>query len=167
MDDEVRSLLAQQRYRDAGRVLDGMLRQSRDDDELWYLRGIISLKLKGYDSAQEYFERALFIRKKPDYFRMKGMAHFEIFELDDAVDAFTDALAMQPREAETEFFIAICYMLMDDPRSDRHLKRARQLDPRRTNQLLSNFYSFFIEKDPRIGDAQKKSLAQKIKSLKR
>jgi tetratricopeptide (TPR) repeat protein len=167
MDDEVRTLLAQQRYRDAGRVLDGMLRQSENNDQLWYMRGVISLKLKSYDSAQEYFERALFIRKKPDYLKMKGMAHFEIFELEDAIDAFTGALAIQPKDTESEFFIAICYMLMDDPRSDTHLKRAQQLDPKRTSQLLSNFYSFFIEKDPRIGDAQKKSLVQKIKSLKK
>lgn len=167
MDDEVRALLAQQRYRDAGRVLDGMLRQSRDNDELWYLRGVVSLKLRSYDSAQEYFERALFIKRKPDYFRMKGMAHFEIFELEDAIDAFTDALAMQPKDAESEFFVATCYMLMDDPRSARHLRMAQELDPRRTSQLLSNFYSFFIARDPRVGDAQKKRIEQKIKTLKK
>jgi tetratricopeptide (TPR) repeat protein len=166
MDDEVRTLLAQQRYRDAGKVLDERLRQGRDDDQLWYLRGVVSLKLKSYDSAQEYFERALFIRKKPDYFRMKGMAHFEIFELEEAIEAFTDALALAPKDVESEFFIAICYMLMDDPRSDTHLKNARKLDSRRTGQLLSNFYSFFIANDPRVGDAQKKRIEQKLKSLK-
>jgi tetratricopeptide (TPR) repeat protein len=166
MDDEVRALFAKQRYADAGRVLDGILRQSKDNDELWYLRGVVCLKLRSYDSAQEYFGRALFIKKKPGYFRMKAMAHFEIFELEEAIDAFTEALALAPKDAESEFFIAVCYMLMDDPRSDLHLKRARQLDPRRTGALLSNFYAFFIEKDPRVGEAQKKSLLQKIKSLK-
>jgi tetratricopeptide (TPR) repeat protein len=166
MEEAVRTLLAQQRYKDAGRVLDAMLMQNRDSDELWYLRGVVSLKLKSYDAAQEHFERALFIKKKAAYFKMKGMAHFEIFELEDAIDAFTDALAIQPKDAETEFFVAVCYMLMDDPRSDRHLKNAQGLDPKRTGQLLSNFYSFFIAGDPRVGDAQKKRIEQKIKSLK-
>jgi tetratricopeptide (TPR) repeat protein len=166
MDDEVRTLMAQRRYRDAGKVLDERLGRSKDDDELWYLRGVVCLKLKSYDSAQEYFQRALFIRKKPDYFRMKGRAHFEIFELEDAIEAFTEALALAPKDAESEFFIAISYMLMDDPRSDEHLRNARKLDTRRTGQLLSNFYSLFIANDSRVDDAQKKRIEQKLKSLK-
>ncbi len=167
MEEAVRTLLAQQRYRDAGRVLDAMLVQDRNSDELWYLRGVVSLKLKNYDAAQEHFERALSIRRKAGYFKMKGMAHFEIFELDEAVEAFSSALAVEPKDVESEFFVAMCYMLMDDPRSDAHLRRAQELDRSRTGQLLSNFYAFFIEKDPRIGEKRKKTLAQKIKSLKR
>jgi tetratricopeptide (TPR) repeat protein len=166
MEEAVRTLLAQQRYRDAGRMLDAMLARNRDNDELWYLRGIVSLKLKSYDSAQEYFERALFISRKAGYLRTKGMAHFEIFELDEAMEAFLSALAINPKDVESEFFAAICYMMMDDPRSAQHLAKAQALDPRRTGQLLSNFYSFFIEKDPRIGEGRKKALVQRIKSLK-
>jgi tetratricopeptide (TPR) repeat protein len=167
MDDVVRSLLAKQRYLEAARALDGLLMRNADNDELWYLRGIVSLKLKGYDSAHECFERALFIRKRPEYYRVKGMAHFEIFELEEAADAFLRALALDPRDAESEFFAAICYMLMEDPRATGHMKRAQELDAARTVQLLSNFYSFFIEKDQRAGDAQKKALSQMIRSLKK
>jgi tetratricopeptide (TPR) repeat protein len=167
MDDEVQALLAQRRYRDAAGVLDERLGRNRDDDQLWYLRGVVSLKLKSYDFAREYFERALFIRRKPEYLRMKGMAHFEIFELEEAIEAFTEALAIEPKDVQSEFLIAICYMLMDDPRSDKHLKRAQGLDARRTGQLLSNFYSFFIAKDPRVGAAQKKRIEEKIKSIRK
>ncbi len=166
MDEAVRTLLAQQRYRDAGRRLDDMLRQDGDSDELWYLRGVVSLKLRSYDSAQEYFGRALFIRKKAGYYRMKGMAHFEIFELEEAVEAFLSALAIDPKDVESEFFAGICCMLMDDAGAAEHLERARKLDARRTAQLLSNFYSFFIEKDPRAGEAQKRAVSQRIKSMK-
>jgi len=166
MDEAVRTLLAQQRYRDAGRVLDAMLAHDGGSDEAWYLRGVVSLKLRNYDAAQEHFERALFISRKPAYFRMKGMAHFEIFELEEAVEAFQNAVAMQQRDVEAEFFTAICYLMMDDPRATGHMKKAQKLDGRRTGQLLSNFYSFFMEKDPRIGAGQKKALVQKIKSLK-
>lgn len=167
MEEAVRTLLAQQRYKDAGRLLDDMLRQDGGSDELWYLRGVVSLKLRGYDSAQECFERALFIRKKAGDYRMKGMAHFEIFELEEAMEAFLSALAMDPKDVESEFFAAICCMLMDDPRSALHLERAGKLDARRTAQLLSNFYSFFIEKDPRAGEAQKRAVSQRLRSMAR
>jgi tetratricopeptide (TPR) repeat protein len=167
MDDVVRALLAKQRYLEAARALDALLMRNGDSDELWYLRGIVSLKLKGYDSAQEYFERAIFIRKKPEYYRVKGMAHFEIFELEEAADAFLVALTLDPRDAESEFFAAMCYMLMDDPRAAEHMKRAQELDARRTVQLLSNFYSFFVENDPRAGEARKKALSQRIRSMKK
>lgn len=166
MDDVVQGLLAKQRYREAGSALDSLLMRRKDSDELWYLRGVVSLKLKGYGSAQECFERAISIRERPEYYRMKGIAHFEIFELDEAADAFLRALALKPKDAESEFFAAMCYMLMDDARATAHMKRAQELDARRTGQLLANFYSFFIEKDPGATEAQKKDVSRRIRAMK-
>jgi hypothetical protein len=56
-------------------------------------------------------------------------------------------------------------MLMDDPRSTEHIRRAREIDTKKTKQLLSNFYTLFIKNQRLISDAQKKKIWEKIKSL--
>lgn len=163
--DEARQLLAQQRYKDAGAVLDRLLITQKENDSLWYMRGIVALKLKGYDAAQEYFERALSFRKKAEYYRMKGMAHFEIFELQPAIESFLGSVALEPSDAVSHFFLAMCYLLLDDPKSAEHIKKAYELEPKKTKQLVTNFYTLFIGNDPRINEAQRKSLEERIRAI--
>ncbi|MEW6035441.1 MAG: tetratricopeptide repeat protein [Candidatus Micrarchaeota archaeon] len=164
--EEAKGLVVQQRYREAADALDRMLATDSGRDDLWYLRGIVSLKMKNYDAALECFERALLLGRRSRYYQIKGMAHFELFEMDQAVEAFGEALAIEPKDATTNFFLAICYMFMDDPRSDAHIRRARELDGRKTRQLLLNFYTLFMKDDPRINDAQKKRIEERMNGLK-
>jgi len=163
--EKAREYLARGRYKEAGELLDQMLMRSKDNDELWYLRGVVSLKLKSYDAANESFERALSIRRKAEYLRTQGMAFLEMFEVEDAIPAFEAASKLEPKDAVSRFFLGICFMMMDDPRSVDHLKEAIALDPKRTKGLLSNFYSVMFGKDKRISQAQKKKMMEKIGSI--
>jgi tetratricopeptide (TPR) repeat protein len=163
---KARELLTNQKYGEAKELLDGLLQTDKENDELYYLRGVLSLKLKNYGRAQEFLDRALFIKRKPEYHKMKGMGYFEVYELENAVESFTEALELEPNDAVSHFFLAICFMLQDDGRSVEHIRKAREVDAKKTRQLLSNFYSLFIENDRRISDEQKKKISEKIKSLK-
>ncbi|MDD5171439.1 MAG: tetratricopeptide repeat protein [Candidatus ainarchaeum sp.] len=164
--EQARSLLAKQRYREAADLLDRLLPRDSDNDELWYLRGMVSLKLKNYDAAQECFERALLLGKKSRYYQIKGMAHFEVFEMEEAAEAFLNALALEPNDATSNFFLAMCYLFLDDPRSDAHIKRAHEINSKKTKQLLLNFYTLFLKDDPRTSVAQRNAIEAQIKSLK-
>lgn len=164
--EQARALLANQRYREAASMIDRLLPRVPNNDELWYLRGMASLKLKNYDAAQECFERALLLGRKSRYYQIKGMAHFEVFEMEEASGAFLNALALEPNDATTNFFLAMCYLFLDDPRSDVHIKRAYQLDGKKTKQLLMNFYTLFLKDDPRINENQRKAIEARIRSLK-
>jgi tetratricopeptide (TPR) repeat protein len=164
--EEARALLVQQRYKEAGSMLDRLILGNKEDDELWYLRGMISLKAKNYDSAMECFERALLISRRARYYQIKGMAHFELFELREAVAAFHDALAMEPQDVVSNFFMALCYMLQDDPRCGRHLRTAYDLDPKKTKHMLMNFYTLFLQNDPRLSGLQKAGIEKRMKELK-
>lgn len=167
MDDlaKARELLTKQEYTEARNLLEDLLEHDKENDELWYLRGVLSLKLKNYGRAQEFLDRALFIKRKPEYHKMKGMGYFEVYELENAIGSFKEALELEANDAVSHFFLAICYMLKDDPKAVEHIRMAREADPKKTRQLLSNFYSLFIEKDRRISDEQKKSISEKIKAL--
>lgn len=164
--EEARSLVSQQRYKDAAASIDRLLMDNPDEPELWYLRGVISLKSRNYDAAQECFERALLLGKKSKYYQVKGMAHFELFEIDEAVAAFGEALAIEPNDATTNFFLSICYMLKDDPRAEDFIKKARAADQKKTAQLLLNFYTLFIKDDPKVGAPAKAKMEQKLKKLR-
>ena len=163
--NEVQRLLAQQKYREAARLLDGLLSSDNENGELWYLRAVASLKMKNYDAVQEYLERALFTGKKARYYQMKGMAYFEIFELEPAIESFQEALALEPADVTSNFFIAICYMLLDDPRSADYIKKARTVNGKKTRQLLLNFYTLFLKDDPYISDALKRRMMKRIKTI--
>jgi Tfp pilus assembly protein PilF len=160
-----REYLSRGRLREAGSLLDRMLIKERGNDELWYLRGVVMLKLKKYDAAQEYFERALSIRRRAEYYRIQGMAHLELFEMDDAIQSFDLALSMDQKDILSRFFLGICFMIMDDPRSVDNLRAAISLDSKRARYLLTNFYSMMFEKDKGIDDAQKRKMVERIKSI--
>lgn len=163
---EARSLLAQQKYDEAGRLLDRLILSSRENDELWYLRGMICLKMKNYDAALECFERALVIGRKSRYFQMKGMALFEIFDMEEAARSFEESLAVEPDNAVSHFFLALCLMFLHDPRSGEHMREAYRIDQKKTKQLLLNFYSLFLQNDPRLSAAQKERLEQRMKDIR-
>jgi thioredoxin-like negative regulator of GroEL len=163
--DEAQQLLAQQKYREAAKLLDRLLSSDNENGELWYLRAVASLKMKNYGAVQEYLERALFTGRKAKYYQMKGMAYFEIFEVEPAIESFQEAIALEPTDVTSNFFIAICYMLLDDPRSADYIKRAREINSKKTRQLLLNFYTLFLKDDPYISDALKKKIMKRIKTV--
>lgn len=162
---KARDFLTKQKYKEAGDILDRLLVSDKENDELWYLRGVLSLKLKNYRRAQECLDRAIFIKKKAEYHKMKGMGYFEIYDLERAVESFLASVALEPSDAVSHFFIAISYMMLDDAHAADHIRKARQINAKKTKQLLSNFYTLFIERDPRVSNAQKKKIAERIKSL--
>ena len=164
--EEAKSLLSQQRYKDAGSMLDRLILKGEGSDELWYLRGMASLKAKNYDAALECFERALMVKRRSKYYLIKGMAHFEVFDMKEAQEAFKHSLAMEPDDPVAHFFLSLCYLFQDDPRSGKHLKIAFEKDSKKTKQLLMNFYSLFLQNDPRITPALHARLEQRLKDMK-
>jgi tetratricopeptide (TPR) repeat protein len=164
--EEAKALLGAQKYKEAAEALDRMLLISPGKDELWYMRGIVSLKMRSYDAAQDCFERALMLGRKSKYYQIKGMAHFELFEMEEAVEAFREALAIEPEDPTTNFFLAMCYLFLDDPKADDHIRKARSQDGKKTKQLLLNFYALFLKGDSRVNEVQKKRIEDRLKLLK-
>lgn len=164
--EEAQRLIKQKRYKKAAKLLDRMLAKDKENADLWFLRGVVSLKLRSYDAAQEHLERALTIEKKPRYHRLKGMAHFEIFELEDAIKDFRNAIELDEKDATSNFFLSLAYMFANDSQSETYLKRAKEINCRKTKQLLRNFYDIFIKDDPSVSDAQKRKMEERISSIK-
>lgn len=160
-----RSLVSEGRLREAGTLLDEELSKSPNNDDLWYMRGIISLKLSNYENAHECFEHALSLKKTARYYKVIGMAHLEMFEIEDAVEAFSHAIELDKKDPETYFFIALCLIFLDDPRSKEYMEKAYLRDKKKTKALLKGFYESFFARDPQLKTKIKKEIEARINSI--
>lgn len=162
--ETARKLISTGKYKEASRVISRMLRKNRENDQLWYFLGLLSLKMKNYDLTDQYLDHALSIKTKPEYFWLKGMAYLELLEMEAAAGAFRKLLEMDEKNADANFFLSVCYLLMDDPQSERFLKRAYKLNKKRTKQLLRNFFETFIKGNRDVSESLAAKIADEIKT---
>ncbi|MBI2079389.1 hypothetical protein HYT84_01380 [Candidatus Micrarchaeota archaeon] len=163
--ESIRKLILNNKLKEAGSTLDGILKLNKNDDEAWYLRGVVSLKLNNHDYAQECFEHAIANKEKPEYYKISGMAHLEVFELEDAANEFQKATELDKKDPDNYFFIAVCYILMDNPLARNFIEKAYLRDKKKTKELLLKFYSNFIEKDHTIPKKMKIEIFDKLNKM--
>ncbi|NYZ77123.1 tetratricopeptide repeat protein [Candidatus Micrarchaeota archaeon] len=163
--ERARNLISAGKYDEAGRLLNRLISEDRENDRLWYLLAILAVKLKNHETAQEYLERAVSLSKKPEYLWLRGMAYMELLEIDEAIRAFRELLEVNPSSVEGNFFLAVCYLLVDDPQSERFMKKAYSLDKKKTRQLLGNFFEAFVSKSPETRRTLKAKIEKELASL--
>lgn len=146
--------------------LDSSISKTPENDDLWYLRAIVSLKLNNYDNAHECLEQAVSLKTKADYFKLIGMAHLEMFEVDHAMEAFMRAIELDKKDAENYLYSAICLMLLDDPKSKEFVEKAYMRDKTKTKKMLKEFYASFLASDLSLSQGIKKEIEKKIESIK-
>ncbi len=156
----INSLMEKGAYKEAAHSLDVQLRNLRNDDYLWYLRGLVSLRLKNYEFAHECFLRAIAIDPKPVYHKMNGLAHLEQFELDEASEFLLKA--QDGSDVGAYVFLAISYILSDTPGSGDLIKKAYSINKPKTVQILSTFYHTFFKNNPFVNDASKEAIERKL-----
>jgi len=142
--ETAKKLISGGKYREAARLINRLLKKNRENDQLWYFLGLLSLKMKNYELADEYLEQAISISSRPEYFWLKGVAQLEILETEAAIETFSRLLKMDEDNVDANFFLSVCYLLLDDPRSEKFLKKAFMLNKKRTKQLLRNFFETFV-----------------------
>ncbi len=164
MDDaeKAKSLLAKGQFRSAAKLLDSLIGRNRNDDSLWYLRGITSLKFRNYDAACQAFNHAIMIHQKPEYWKMKGVTYMEACKFSDAIACFRKALHLHTRDAESNFHISLCYMLLNDPKSREYIQKAYLLDKKKTKEMLKKVYSVFFKPDLHLTNAMRAELEKKL-----
>lgn len=156
----INSLIEKGAYKEASHSLDVQLRDVRNDDYLWYLRGLVSLRLKNYEFAHECFLRAIAINPKHIYHKMNGLAHLEQFELDGANESLLKA--QDGADAGAYVFLAISYILSDTPGSGVLLKKAYSINRPKTVQILSYFYNTFFKDNPFVNEKSKEQIEKKL-----
>ncbi|MFA5077304.1 MAG: hypothetical protein WC488_02665, partial [Candidatus Micrarchaeia archaeon] len=79
------------KYREAAKALDAEMAK-KEGDRLYYLRAIVSYKLKNYEYAMELVEHALFLKKEPDYLKLKGLMLMETLDFGAAFEMFSEVI---------------------------------------------------------------------------
>ncbi|MFH1221582.1 MAG: tetratricopeptide repeat protein [Candidatus Micrarchaeota archaeon] len=158
----IKSLLAKGKYKDAGVLLDSYLLEDRNNAVAWYLVGILAMKLKNYELAHEHFERALTVKRLPECLLFDGLAYMEMLEIEPAKAKFGEYLAVNPNDAEANFYMAICYLLQGNPLSGQYIKKAHTVDKEKTLRLLRDFFREVIESNPAYDSTIKEQLKKKL-----
>ena len=159
--ERVKKLAKKGKYREAARILDEIL-HGNEDDSLYYLRAILALRLDDYRKAEEFLERAIFVKKKPTYVRMKGMLFFELLDFEMAALNFEECISLKPKDFLSNFFLSMSYMFLDNPKSTKYLKKAYAIDRKKTKRLLRSFYDSFFAPDTSIDKATKKMIEDRL-----
>ncbi len=162
--DRIDGLIRDEKYEEAAKAIDAELAK-KEDARLYYLRAMVSHRLKNYEYAHEMLEHALYIRKDADYFKLKGVMLFEQLEFEESFEALKETLDRR-KDAEAYFLSAICLMFLDDPKSKDYLQLAYLSDKAKTKVLISTFYDSFFRNNMFLGEKDKKALAAKIAAIK-
>ena len=91
-----------------------------------------------------------------------GLAYLEMLDVEEAQDRFTEYLGSYGDEPEVNFYLAICYLLQDDPRTNEQMKKAYSADKKKTIRMLNEFFHEVIEKNPRFDESVKKQIRKKL-----
>lgn len=161
---DLETLIGKGNYSEAARLIDAEL-SKKESDRLYYLRSIVSYKLKNYEYAHEMLEHALYMKREPDYLKLKALIHMETLEFGDAFEALKEVLE-QKKDAEAYFLSAICLMFLDNPRSKDYLQLAYLSDKSKTKALIREFYSNFFKPSRFVSEKDKSALEAKIAAIK-
>ncbi len=146
-------------------ILQKALEKNNEDDGALYLRALIHQKRKSYNLAIDNFTRAIAIRRKKEYLRELALCNFEIFDLDEATKNLRGALEIDSEDFISNFFYAMCLLLMDDPRAKKALEKAKSIDGKKTKLLLKSFTDLFIMRDPKLSNSYKENVSVKIENF--
>ncbi len=161
----VASLINKGDLKNAEILVKEALRKNKMNGKAWFLRGLISLKRGEFDYAIEAINLAIAFKYVDDYvYRALGYAYFNRLDLNEALKSFSKVV---DKEVDDYFMIAAVYMLLHDPKSAREfINMAYEQDPKRTKELLIEFYRTFIRPANELTEKEKEFLLKKINSIK-
>lgn len=157
-------LIKKGKYAEAAKALDSELAK-KEDARLYYLRAIVSYKLKNYEYADEMLEHALFMKKEPEYLKLRALVLMETLEFEDALGVLKKLLERK-KDAEAYFLAAVCLIFLGDQKSRDYMQLAYLADRGKTKALINEFYSNFFKGNRFISEKERKALEEKIKKIR-
>lgn len=139
------------------------LKKDKMDPEAWFMLGMAAQHEGQRSHAVECFERALYVKPDPKYYRAKASVHMEAFEFGQAVEELQEALDIK-EDVDSLFLLSICLLFLDSSDAARYMHRAHEVNSKRTKELLRDFFLRFFKEDKGISDKEKKRLWAKISS---
>lgn len=153
-------LISKGQYSQAAKALDNAMAE-KEEPHLYYLRAVVSYRLKNYEYAHEMVEHALFMKKEPDYMKLKALMLMETLDFEDALNILEKVVSIR-NDAEAYFLGAVCMMFMDNPKSRDYLQLAYLADKKRTKEMIKEFYNKFFKNNKFLSENEKKGLAKKV-----
>ncbi|MEW6528415.1 MAG: hypothetical protein AB1391_00855 [Candidatus Micrarchaeota archaeon] len=169
---DIETLINNGKYSEAAKILDENIAKN-NNDRFYYLRSIVSYKLKNYEYACEMLEHALSLKKDSEYLKFYALIKMEILEFADALETLNNVLMLKKNDAEAYFLSAICLMFLDDKQNqeckkkyNEYMKLAYINDPKKTKIMIKEFYLNFFKDNIFLSENDRKALEEKIKRIR-
>jgi tetratricopeptide (TPR) repeat protein len=161
--EETLALLRAGKLEEVRRRAKQAIKENKQDADSWFLLGMAAQHEGKRDYALECFERALYLKPDAKYHRAKASVHMESFEFEEAIEDLHKALEIS-EDTDSLFLIAVCSLFLDSDDAGRYMKSAYKKDPKRTKQLLRDFFLRFFKEDKSLPERKKKELWEKLSS---
>ena len=76
------------------------LKKNPKNYQLIYLIGLSYLNLQNYTEAEKYFDKLLYVHKKPEIFYIQANIHKQLKKYDSAINYFEEAIQLNPNFSE-------------------------------------------------------------------
>jgi len=77
-----------------------LLKKNPKNYQLTYLIGLSYVNLKKYAEAEKYFDKLLYVQKKPEIFFIQANIHKQLKKYDSAISYFEEAIQLNPNFSE-------------------------------------------------------------------
>jgi len=77
-----------------------LLKKNPKNYQLTYLIGLSYVNLKKYAEAEKYFDKLLYVQKKPEIFFIQANIHKQLKKYDSAISYFEEAIQLNPKFSE-------------------------------------------------------------------
>ena len=77
-----------------------LLKKNPKNYQLTYLMGLSYINLEKYAEAEKYFDKLLYVQKKPEIFFIQANIHKQLKKYDSAISYFEEAIKLNPNYSE-------------------------------------------------------------------
>ncbi len=131
-----------------------------------YLAGMCKYNLNKPIEAIRYFDK--YISDVPNDYRgyySKAMCLFSECQFDSSLYFLLKAHELEEKNVDVNFMISICLIFLNRPESEDYLNTAKEIDAKRTKELLNTLYDKFFKNNEFLTDEDRQRLKEKIEKL--
>ncbi|MBI5158848.1 tetratricopeptide repeat protein [Candidatus Micrarchaeota archaeon] len=138
----------------------------------YYLKGMCLYRLGKFQEAVDCFDKSVGLDRDEQLpHQAKGICLMRLKKFEDAIQSFKKALHKKPRDVETMFLIACCFLFLEDEQSAREwVDISRRFDPMHARGMLQLFFEIFVLGSEELSADEKevlKATLQKIEERKK
>lgn len=153
--------------RDALKCYEEVVNFKPDTGVAYYLKGMCLYRLNRLHEAIGCFEKSVGLDRDEQLpHQAKGICLMRLKKYEEAIESLKKALQKNPKDVETMFLIACCFLFMEDEESAREwVDISKRFDPMQTRGMLQLFFEIFVLGSEELSKDEKEVLKKTLEKM--